>query len=71
MTQAERDENLMIVVAVEGYSHKYNLSPRDTLSLFAQNGVNRLIRRNYGALHTQNFDEPLLFAEDVLARKLK
>jgi hypothetical protein len=71
MTQAERDENLMLVVAVEGYSHKHNISPQDTLALFVQNGVNRLIRRNYGALHTQSFDEPLLFAEDVLARERK
>jgi len=70
MTQTERDENLMLVVAVEGYSHKHNLSPRDTLSLFIQNDVNRLIRRNCRALSTQSFDEPLLFAEDVLARKL-
>jgi len=71
MTQTERDENLMIVVAVEGYSHKHKISPKDALSLFIQNDVNWLIRRNYGALHTQPFDEPLLFAEDVLARKLK
>jgi len=71
MTQTERDENLMIVVAVEGYSHKHRISPQDTLSLFMRNDVNRLIRKNYGALHTQSFDEPLLFAEDVLARKQK
>jgi len=71
MRQTERDENLMIVVAVEGYSQKHNISPKDTLSLFMQNDVNRLIRKNYGALHTQAFDEPLFFAEDVLARKMK
>jgi len=71
MTQNERDENLMIVVAVEGYSHKHNISPKDTLSLFMRHDINKLIRRNYGALHTQAFDEPLLFAEDVLARKMK
>ncbi|MDR2591283.1 MAG: DUF3791 domain-containing protein [Chitinispirillales bacterium] len=71
MTQTERDENLMIVVAVEGYAHKHDISPRDALALFMQHGVNRLIRRNYGALHTQSFDEPLLFAEDVMTRKLK
>jgi hypothetical protein len=70
MTQTERDENLMIVVAVEGYSHKHKISPRDTLALFMRHDVNRLIRRNSWALSTQGFDEPLLFAEDVLARKL-
>jgi len=71
MTQTERDENLMLVVAVEGYSHKHNISPQDTLSLFMQNDVNKLIRRNSWALSTQAFDEPFLFAEDVLARKMK
>jgi hypothetical protein len=71
MTQTERDENLMIVVAVEGYSHKHNISPQDTLSLFIRNDINRLIRKNSWALSTQAFDEPLLFAEDVLTRKLK
>jgi len=71
MTETERDENLMIVVAVEGYSQKHKISPQDTLSLFMRNDVNRLIRKNYGALHTQCFEEPLLFAEDVLARKRK
>jgi len=71
MTQTERDENLMIVVAVEGYSHKHKISPQDTLSLFMRYDVDKLIRRNYGALHTQAFDEPLLFAEDILARNPK
>ncbi|MDR3000544.1 MAG: DUF3791 domain-containing protein [Fibromonadaceae bacterium] len=67
----ERDENLMIVVAVEEYSHKYNLTPQDTLLLFMQNNINNLIRKNYGALHTQSLDEGFRFAEDILARKQK
>ncbi|MCL2283704.1 MAG: DUF3791 domain-containing protein [Fibromonadales bacterium] len=71
MTQAERDANLMLVVAVEEYSQKYNLAPQDTLILFTQNNINHLIRKNYGALHTQDLDESFHFAEDILARKLK
>jgi len=71
MTQTERDENLMIVVAVEEYSHKYNLTPQDTLSLFMHNSITDLIRKNYGVLHTQNLDEGFRFAEDILARKQK
>jgi hypothetical protein len=69
MTQIERDENLMLVVAVEEYSYKYNLTPQDTLTLFMQNNIHNLIRKNYGALHTQNLDESFYFAEDILARK--
>jgi len=71
MTQIERDENLMLVVAVELYSNKYNLTPQDTLTLFMQNNILNLIRKNYGALHTQNLDESFYFAEDILARKQK
>jgi len=69
--QRLRDENLMIVVAVEEYSHKYKLTPQDALSLFMQNGIHNLIRKNYEALHTQSLEESFYFAEDVLARKLK
>ena len=68
MTQTERDQNLMLVVAVEEYSHKYSLKPQDTLSLFMQNNILGLIRKNYGALHTQSIHEAFRFAEDVLAR---
>ncbi len=71
MPQIERDINLMLVVAVELYSNKYNLTPQDTLTLFMQNNINNLIRKNYGALHTQNLDESFYFAEDILARKQK
>jgi len=61
----------MIVVAVEEYSHKYKLTPQDTLSLFMQNGIHTLIRKNYAALHTQSLEESFYFAEDILTRKLK
>ena len=71
MTQIERDENLMLVAAVEEYSYKYNLTPQDTLTLFIQNNINTLIRKNYDALHTQNLDESFYFAEDILVRKQK
>ena len=59
----------MLVVAVEEYAHKHNLAPQDALLLFMQNNINNLIRKNYGALHTQNLDESFHFAEDILARK--
>jgi len=69
--QRLRDENLMLVVAVEEYSHKYKLAPQDALSLFVQNDIHKLIRKNYKALSTQSLEEGFYFAEDVLARKSK
>ena len=66
---AERDKNLMLVYAVEGYSQRHNLSEKDVISLFKKHGINQLIRKNYNALHTQDLDECISFAEDVLAWK--
>jgi hypothetical protein len=70
VTETEREQNLMIVYAVEGYSQRHNLPEKDVLALFRKNGINRLIRKNYNALHTQGLDESISFAEDVLAWKL-
>jgi hypothetical protein len=70
MTEVERDQNLMIVYAVEGYSQRHNMPEKDVLSLFRKHGINSLIRNHYNALHTQSFDESISFAEDVLSWKL-
>jgi len=68
MTPIEREQNLMLVVAVEEYSRKYQLSPQDTLRLCMQHKINELLRKHYEVLHTQSLDESFHFAEDVLAR---
>jgi len=59
----------LIVCAVEGYSHRHNLPEKDIVILFRKHGINHLIRKNYDALHTQDLDESIFFAEDVLACK--
>ena len=69
MTEIQHDQNLMIVYAVEGYSSRHNLPEKEVLSLFKKYGINQLIRKNYNTLHTQDFDESISFAEDVLAWK--
>ena len=69
MTETERDQNLMLVYAVEGYSQRHNLPEKDVITLFQKFGINHLIRKNYNALHTQDMDESIAFAEDVLSWK--
>ena len=69
MTEIERDQNLMIVYADEGYSQRHNLHEKDVLLLFQKHGINQLIREHYNALHTQGVDEGIFFAEDVLSWK--
>ena len=69
MSDIERDKNLMVVYAVEGYSQKYNIPEKDVISLFLKYDINSMIRKNYNALHTQDLDENISFAEDVLSWK--
>ena len=63
-----RDENLLVVAAVEGYSRRHHICGHETIELFRQHGLLQLIRDNYPTLHTQSLDESVGFAEDVLAR---
>jgi hypothetical protein len=61
-----RDENLLIVCAVEGYAHRHNMTTQETLKLFREYGVTGAIRQCYSTLHTQDIDETVYFAEDYI-----
>ncbi|MDR2491040.1 MAG: DUF3791 domain-containing protein [Spirochaetaceae bacterium] len=65
------DENLLIVCAVEGYAHRHHITTQETLKLFREHGVTRVIRECYGMLHTQDIDETVYFAEDFLKARIK
>jgi hypothetical protein len=65
----KRDENLMLVTAVELYAKKHALPTAVAFALFRAKGVNTLIRKHYSALHTQPLEESYYFAEDILNRK--
>jgi hypothetical protein len=69
VSSTEHDQNLMLVYAVEGYSQRHNLPEKDVIVLFRKYGINHLIRKNYKTLHTQDFDESISFAEDVISWK--
>ena len=64
--QRQRDENLMLVAAVEQYAQKHKISAAASYALFREYGVNNLIRKHYNALHTQPLNESYYFAEDIL-----
>jgi hypothetical protein len=70
MTQEEQDQNLMIVYAVEGYARRHNMSEKETLALFREHKITQAIRKFYGVLHTQDLDENVFFAEDVIKRSV-
>jgi len=68
-SSTEREENLLIVVAVEEYSRRHGLPAHETLRLFLKFGITNSIRRCYETLHTQDIYECVDFAEDILRRK--
>ncbi|WFR57768.1 DUF3791 domain-containing protein [Anaerocolumna sp. AGMB13025] len=69
MNQTERDMNLMVVEAIEGYAHNHALNAKDVLELFTRKGIIPLLRSQYQALHSQSLEESIYFVEDVLRRK--
>ena len=66
----QRDENLMLVAAVEQYAQKYAIPTAVSFAIFQQNDINMLIRQHFNALHTQHLDESFYFAEDILKRNI-
>ena len=68
-SSTEREENLLIVVAVEEYSRRHKITGNETLKLFQKFGVIDSIRQCYDTLHTQDIYECVEFAEDILKRK--
>ena len=69
MTNSQRDENLLVVVAVEEYARRNGITAHDALDLFLRFGITESIRQCYETLHTQDIYESVFFAEDILKRK--
>ena len=65
----QRDENLMLVAAVEQYAQKYGIPTIESLMIFRQYDITSLIRQHYNALHTQSLEESFYFADDIIKRK--
>ena len=68
MSNIEHDQNLMLVYATEGYAKRHGLSEKETFDIFVKYGVNNYLKKYYGVLHTQDFDEDVFFAEDLIER---
>jgi len=70
MNQIERDKNLMVVAAAEGYAGRHGIPTTDAFALLLRYGVVEAIRQNYNTLHTQSLDESVYFAEDMMKWKM-
>lgn len=60
----------MIVAAIEGYAARHGVSGSEAFRLFQRHDLFRMIREAWDVLHTQEIDESLWFAEDILAREV-
>ena len=69
MTDTQHDENLFVVFAVEEYARRHGIAAHETLGIFLKSGVTESIRQCYETLHTQDINECVSFAEDILKRK--
>ena len=68
MDNIQRDQNLMLVYAIEGYAKRHGISENEAFSIFKKYDINNYFRKYYGVLHTQGFDEDVFFAEDLIER---
>jgi len=69
MLSRERQENLMIVAAVDRYASINKITALQAYKLFEQYDLFRILRDNYETLHTQGLFEGALFAEDYISRQ--
>jgi len=70
LSYTEIDKNLIVVAAVEGYSSKHNIPSNVVFGLFKKYNIIDLLRSQYEVLHTQSMYEGVIFAEDILARRM-
>ena len=68
MDQTEKDKNLLVVAAVEGFAEKHHLPEDEVYKRFSRHGIIDLVRAEYDALHTQPLEETVQFVEDVMLR---
>jgi len=68
MLSRERQENLIIVAAVDRYANMHNISPLQAYEDFDQFDLFNILRNNYEALHTQGLFEGAVFADDYISR---
>jgi hypothetical protein len=67
MNTEAHEKNLMLVYATEGYAKRHLLTEQETWLLFEKHQIPDAIRKFYNVLHTQDLDEVVFFAEDIIS----
>ena len=68
--QDVNDANLLVVIAVDGYARRHNVSAAEAYACLSEKGIPRVIRENYDSLHMLDPFEVVDFVEDVLKREV-
>ena len=68
MDQTEKNKNLLVVTAVEGFAERHHLSEEEVYEKFSKHRIIDLVRAEFDTLHTQPLEETVRFVEDVMSR---
>jgi len=68
--QDVRDANLLLVIAVDGYARRHNVSSAEAYAYLSGKAIPKAIRDNYETLHMLDPFEVVDFVEDILNREL-
>jgi len=68
--QDVNDANLLVVIAVDGYARRHNISSSEAYAYLAAKAIPQVIRDNYETLHMLDPFEVVDFAEDVLRQEV-
>ena len=66
--QKEREQNLIIVAALDKFSEEQGISLKEAVQLFKRYNLFNILRDNYDTLHTQDIFEGARFARDYIAK---
>jgi hypothetical protein len=64
----EREQNLIIVAALDGFAEQQGIALREAALLFKRYDIFEVLRNNYETLHTQDLFEGARFAHDYISR---
>jgi len=68
--QDVNDANLLVVIAVDGYARRHNVSSSEAYAYLSKKTIPQIIRANYETLHMLDPFEVVDFVDDVLRSAL-
>ena len=70
ISNRERDMNLMVVAAIEGYAYRHGITTGETYWTFRIHNVINMIRMNYMELYNLDTDQYIDYCDEILRRAI-